>query len=206
MIGLPRGWEAHQMLITLSDKLSDAFRLAHELHRGQVRKGSGVPYISHLLAVCAYVLEDGGTEEQAVAALLHDAVEDQGGQATLDLIHSRFGATVADIVEICTDSCCIPKPPWRARKQAFLSSLASAPPEAVRVIAADKLHNLGTIHRDYLSAGDEVWRRFKGGKKGTLWYYHELAEFFNSQELTGLTARYLDEYEAFTTSIRRQSA
>lgn len=152
-------------------RLADALRLAAELHAGQRRKGSDTPYVAHLLAVCALVLEHGGDEAQAVAALLHDAVEDAGGDPVRAVIRERFGDDVLAIVEGCTDTDETPKPPWRARKERFLARLAQAPPRVRLVVAADKLHNVTCTRRDLAREGAAVWTRFRGGREGTLWYY-----------------------------------
>ena len=149
---------------------------AAQLHAGQVRKGSGTPYIAHLLAVTSLVLEHGGDEDEATAALLHDAVEDQGGEATLAEIRRRFGPAVAEIVEGCSDTLATPKPPWRARKEAFLARLPQASPSVRLVSTADKLHNARTVLADLRMMGDAVWDRFQGGKEGTLWYHRSLVE------------------------------
>jgi (p)ppGpp synthase/HD superfamily hydrolase len=137
--------------------------------------------MAHLLAVASLVLEDGGDEEQAIAALLHDAPEDQGGQETLEAIRLRFGARVADIVDGCTDTYESPKPPWRQRKELYLDHLHTASEEVCRVSLADKLHNARSILIDLLRCGDGVWERFNGGKAGTLWYYHSLLRVFRSR-------------------------
>ncbi len=143
-----------------------------------MRKGSDVPYVAHLLGVAALVLEDGGDEDQAIAALLHDAPEDQGGREILDEIRRRFGERVARIVDGCTDTYQSPKPPWRQRKEAYLSHLQDAPAEVLRVSLADKLHNARSILNDLYRSGDAVWERFTGGKEGTLWYYRSLVQTF----------------------------
>ncbi len=160
----------------LTDRFSDALAYAEEVHRQQKRKGTEVPYVAHLLAVCALVLEHGGNEEQAIVALLHDAVEDQGGLARLKEIREKFGDRVADMVAACSDAVNSPKPPWDQRKQKYLALLAEHDPAVRLVSCADKLHNACAILRDYQSVGDEVWKRFKGGKQGTLWYYRSLAD------------------------------
>ncbi len=150
---------------------------AAQLHAGQVRKGSGTPYIAHLLAVTSLVLEHGGEEDEAIGALLHDAAEDQGGEATLAEIRRRFGREVAEIVEGCSDTLATtPKPPWRTRKEAFLARLPQASPSVRLVSTADKLHNARTILADLRMMGDAVWDRFQGGKEGTLWYHRSLVE------------------------------
>lgn len=169
--------------IILSSRFQTAFDFAFQLHASQNRKGSGVPYISHLMAVTALVIEDGGDEDQAIAALLHDAVEDQGGIHTLEEIQNRFGERVAFIVKGCTDTFITPKPPWRERKETYLSHLLQAPKDVRRVSLADKLHNAQSILRDLRKDGDSIWERFNGGKEGTLWYYNTLVEIF--QQIDG---------------------
>lgn len=166
----------------LTVRFEEALVYAAQLHRFQTRKGTEIPYVSHLLAVTALVIQDGGDEDQAIAALLHDAVEDQGGRETLAEIHRRFGEQVARIVEHCTDAYEDPKPPWRARKESYLARLRQAPPEVQRVSLADKLHNARSILRDLRSGGPQVWERFRGGKEGTLWYYRSLVEIFTPAE------------------------
>jgi len=153
---------------------------AARLHARQTRKGTNIPYIAHLMAVAGLVLENGGDEEETIAALLHDAVEDQGGAATREEIRRRFGDRVVEIVDGCTDSDKVPKPPWRARKEAFLSRLPYASPSVRLVSAADKLHNARTILADYRVMGDAVWKRFAGEKNGTLWYYRALVDAFRA--------------------------
>ena len=158
----------------LGDRFERALVYAARLHANQVRKGSGIPYISHLLSVTALVLEDGGDEDQAIAALLHDAIEDQGGDKTRQEIKAMFGDRVTNIVNGCTDSEVIPKPPWKERKQKYIEKMRYASVEVKRVSMADKLHNARSILADYRQHGNEVWNRFKGGKEGTLWYYDSL--------------------------------
>ncbi len=161
-------------------RFQQALVYAERLHARQVRKGTRIPYFSHLLSVTALVMEAGGDEDEAIAALLHDAVEDQGGQATLDEIRHRFGQPVADIVESCTDAFSTPKPPWRQRKESYLRHLNEASPSALRVSLADKLHNARTILTDLRHNGPNIWKRFRGGREGSLWYYRELADFFSA--------------------------
>ena len=163
---------------TLSPRFDEALVYAARLHKNQKRKGSGIPYISHLLGVAALVLEDGGDEDEAIAALLHDAVEDQGGIKTLQEIRIRFGLHVANIVEGCTNSFTFPKPPWKIRKEQYLLKLKSASPDIIRVSLADKVHNASSTLRDISRDGDQVWARFTGGKKGALWYYQALFQIF----------------------------
>lgn len=159
-----------------SDRMVRAFALAHELHAQQRRKSTDAPYITHLMAVAALVGEHGGTEEMVIAALLHDAVEDQGGVATLARIRTEFGDDVAELVEAATDASTHPKPPWRARKEAHLARLATASPAARLVIAADKLHNARSLVATLKREGVSAWRHFKGGRDGTIWYYASMVD------------------------------
>ena len=183
----------------MSERFEDAFLYAARLHARQVRKGSGIPYVSHLMSVCALVLENGGGEDEAIAALLHDAVEDQGGEPTLVEIRARFGPRVAEIVDGCTDTDQEPKPPWRPRKEEFLVALRSASPEVRRVVACDKLHNARSTVRDYRLYGEAIWSRFTGRRDGTLWYYRALVGVLRSEELAPLVQeldRVVTELEA----------
>jgi (p)ppGpp synthase/HD superfamily hydrolase len=167
------------------ERLANALGFATQLHATQKRKGSGVPYISHLLAVAAIVLEHGGTEDEAIAALLHDAVEDQGGQATLALIRDRYGDTVAAIVAGCTDTDEVHKPSGRPRKERYLAHFADAPPSVLLVVAADKLHNARSVLADYRELGDALWPRFTGNRDGTLWYYRAVADALRARVQSG---------------------
>ncbi len=160
----------------LSDRFEQALIYATRLHSNQVRKGSNVPYISHLLGVTALVLEDGGSEEEAIAALLHDAIEDRGGDKIRQEIKAKFGELVAEIVEDCTESDTDPKPAWKERKLATIKKLREVSPQAKRVILADKLHNARSILGDWYRIGDAIWERFKTGKAGTLWYFRSIVE------------------------------
>lgn len=161
-------------------RFDEALVLAHDLHRNQTRKGTQIPYVSHLLAVSAIVIENGGDEDQAIAALLHDAAEDQGGRATLDHVRRQFGASVASIVADCTDAWTEPRPAWRERKEAYLARLPRKPRRSLLVSLADKTHNAEAILFDYLELGDGLWPRFSGGAVGTRWYYGELSAIFSS--------------------------
>ncbi|MEC4812935.1 MAG: HD domain-containing protein [Scytonema sp. PMC 1069.18] len=162
----------------LSDRFEQALVYANKLHAQQTRKGGNVPYISHLLSVAALVLEDGGDEDEAIAALLHDAVEDQGGKATREVILNIFGERVVEIVDGCTDADTIPKPPWKERKQQHIEKLRHASASVRRVALADKLHNARSILSDLYKDREATWKKFKGGKEGTLWYYRTLTELF----------------------------
>jgi hypothetical protein len=164
--------------VVLGERFEQALQFAAATHRTQLRKGSGIPYVGHLLGVCSLVIEDGGGEDEAIAALLHDAPEDQGGELKLNEIRTRFGDHVADIVAACSDTFEVPKPPWRARKENHLRHLSGQPEAALRVSLADKLFNARAILRDYLVVGDELWARFQSGRDGQLWYYRELADRF----------------------------
>lgn len=162
----------------LTERFTLALTFATQLHANQVRKGSGVPYIAHLLGVASIALEYGANEDEAIAALLHDAIEDQGGVATREEIRRRFGDVVTAIVEGCTDAQTTPKPPWRDRKEIYLAHLPTASESVLLVSAADKLYNARSILKDYRLLGEELWQRFKGGRDGTLWYYRALADAF----------------------------
>jgi len=165
----------------LTHRFEAALIYALRLHADQTRKGSATPYFAHLMSVAALVLEDGGDEDEAIAALLHDAIEDQGGAEVRAEIRRRFGERVAAIVDGCTDAETIPKPPWRARKERYLASLADASPAVIRVEAADKLHNARSILRDYRRLGESLWSRFSGGREGTLWYYREMTRILQER-------------------------
>ena len=156
------------------EKFEQALPYAARVHRDQVRKGTSTPYITHLLAVASIVGENGGTEDEVVAALLHDAPEDQGGEARLGEIRARFGDWVAEIVDGCTDTYETPKPPWRERKERYLAHLAGASGSVRLVSSADKLHNARTVLSDYRLLGEDLWTRFNGKKVGTLWYYRAI--------------------------------
>jgi (p)ppGpp synthase/HD superfamily hydrolase len=149
--------------------------MAAQLHAGQFRKASSIPYTAHLLAVTALVLEHGGDEDEAIASLLHDAVEDQGGPPVLAEIERRFGQAVARIVEGCTDTDQSPKPPWRERKEAHIAHVHAAPRSVQLVVAADKLHNVRSMIADYRRLGPGLWSRFTASGPETLWYYRAMA-------------------------------
>ncbi len=176
----------------LNDRFEQALILAHRLHQAQVRKGLKVPYISHLMSVAALVLEDGGDEDEAIAALLHDAVEDQGGAATRELIRSQFGDRVVAIVDGCTESDQQPKPPWRERKEAHLVKLVGASTSVCRITLADKLHNVRSLLMDYQTMGEALWGKFGGGRSGTLWYYRQMVVVLEPQ-VSGILMQMLTE-------------
>jgi (p)ppGpp synthase/HD superfamily hydrolase len=170
--------------LSYGEKFEEALIYAAQLHKYQTRKGTGTPYVTHLLAVAAIVGENGGTENETIAALLHDASEDQGGRERLEDIRARFGDTVAEIVDGCTDTYEDPKPAWRPRKEAYVEHAATVSPSVRLVSAADKLHNARSILKDLRALGDELWTRFTGGKDGTLWYYRALVEAYEKNGAT----------------------
>jgi (p)ppGpp synthase/HD superfamily hydrolase len=165
----------------LTDRFDRAVLFAIDLHRSQLRKGTKIPYVTHLFAVCSLVLEDGGTEDEAIAALLHDGPEDQGGAAVLEAIRERFGPTVAQMVEGLSDAMPAPgeaKAPWRSRKEAYLRHLADASESVLRISLADKLHNARSILVDVETDGEAVWSRFNAGRDEQAWYYGQLLAIF----------------------------
>jgi len=184
----------------LTHRFRAALNLAFDLHRTQERKGSGVPYVAHLLGVASLVMEHGGNEDAAIAALLHDSVEDQGGLPILAQIRAEFGEEVAASVLACSDSTTEPKPPWRARKEAYLAHLGQASGAAQLVSACDKLYNLRTIVDDYACVGEALWARFTGGRDGVLWYYGALADTFTIQSPV------VDELRATAATLLRATS
>lgn len=161
-----------------SPKFVQALGYAARLHARQFRKRTDRPYIGHLLSVTSIVIEYGGDEEMAIAALLHDAVEDQGGMQRLREIRRKFGKRVAQIVEGCTDSYTEPKPPWMDRKRAYVARVAGESEDVRLVSAADKLSNTREVLHDFRVRGESVFERFQGKKEGTLWYYRALVDEF----------------------------
>ncbi len=162
----------------LGPRFLRAFLFAAEKHKHQTRKASSIPYVAHLMGVASLVLEAGGDEDLAIAALLHDVVEDCGGAPMLKEVRRRFGSRVAKVVDGCTDSDTYPKPPWRERKDKYIARLKTENDDTRLVSAADKLNNVRSILSDYRAIGDEVWSRFSGGREGTLWYYRALLDEF----------------------------
>jgi (p)ppGpp synthase/HD superfamily hydrolase len=169
---------ARRRPVKLGPRFHRAFLFAAEKHAGQTRKASTIPYIAHLIGVASLVLEAGGDEDLAIAALLHDVVEDCGGVPMLKEVRRRFGARVANVVDGCTDAYIVPKPPWRERKESYISHLKTADPDTRLVSAADKLNNVRSILSDYRQVGEAIWSRFNGGRDGTLWYYRTLCDEF----------------------------
>jgi (p)ppGpp synthase/HD superfamily hydrolase len=186
---------------TFSDRFDRALAYAAVIHAGQVRKTNNVPYIAHLLGVTSIALEYGADEDEAIAALLHDAGEDAGGEGRIADIRARFGDKAAKIVEGCTDSLTIPKPEWRERKEKYIAHLESADAPTILVSAADKLYNTRAILRDLRREGDGVFDRFKGKKEGTLWYYRALVTAFRKHGENEL----IDELDRVVTEVERLS-
>ena len=167
---------------TLGERFDLALKMASGYHADQVRKGADTPYFGHLLGVASLVIDEGGTEDEAIAALLHDAPEDQGGLEALDEIGRVFGDHVREIVLGLSDTLDDPKPPWRERKERYLAHLREEDDRSVLLVSiADKLHNARSIVLDLAEHGEKVWERFGGGREGSLWYYEELVDIFNER-------------------------
>jgi (p)ppGpp synthase/HD superfamily hydrolase len=158
----------------LTARFDEALAFTSQVHRLQARKGGAIPYLAHLLAVTALVLEYGGDEDTAIAALLHDTVEDQGGLPMLERVRAAFGSRIAAIVMEVSDNEGDPKPPWKKRKQDFIDSIPRLSPEARLIALADKLHNVRSTIAEFRRVGDGVWAHFHGRRDGTLWYYREV--------------------------------
>ena len=167
----------------LTGQFSKALVYTEIKHHSQVRKGGDIPYVGHLLGVAGLVINDGGTEEQAIAALLHDAVEDAGGPETLNEIRANFGDDVARIVDECSDTDEMPKPPWRERKQNYINHLGAVGNDTILVSLADKLDNARSMLRDYNEHGPSLWDRFTvKDPHDHLWYYGELLSAYQSRD------------------------
>lgn len=187
-------------MTTLTERFDEAVRYAREVHAAQPRKGTGTPYLGHLLGVASIVLDDGGTEDEAIAALLHDAPEDHGGRPRLDEIRGRFGDAVARIVEDCTDSWEFPQKPWADRKLAYAEHARALAPPSLRVSAADKVHNTYTTLRDLRNIGEAVWARFNASADDVMAYYGKLVRSY--REAGG--GRLVDELERIVRGIERE--
>ncbi len=183
-------------------QFKEALGFAVETHATQRRKGSETPYVAHLLAVTSLVIEDGGSEDEAVAALLHDAAEDQGGEEMLATIGERFGPDVQRIVAACSDTFETPKPPWRERKEAYVAAIPGKAADEQRVSLADKVANSRAILFDLRTVGDELWARFNAGRDGQLWYYRALADAF----LANRPGPLADELDRTVPSIEAEAA
>ena len=191
-----------QRVTPLGRRFEQALLFATRKHAGQHRKGTAVPYVAHLLSVAGLVLEAGGDEDLAIAALLHDVVEDCGGAPVLKEVRRRFGKRVAHVVDGCTDTDLDPKPPWRQRKEDYIAHLRTADADTRLVSAADKLHNVRSIVATYREIGDRVWERFHGKRDGTLWYYRTLLDEFQRKKSSPLIReleRAVIELEAVVT-------
>ena len=188
--------------MNLSPRFEQALHYAVLIHAGQLRKGTEIPYLSHLLGVASIALEYGANEDEAIGALLHDAGEDAGGRGRIEDIRQRFGNIVADIVDGCTDADVVPKPEWQKRKEDYIAHIPTASASVRLVSASDKLHNARAILRDYRLHREELWKRFNGGKKGTLWYYRALVKAFAAAEQNEL----VEELDRVVSEIEKLSA
>ncbi len=191
----------------LTSRFDEAYRYAADLHRDDLRKGTDVPYLTHLLGVASLVLEDGGDETQGMAALLHDAAEDhptpQGPRGRIEDIRSRFGAEIASLVAFCTDHFEVVAPPTEVRKDRYVAHLREATDLAgLRISLADKLHNARSIRHDLRVSGDAVWDRFNAGAAFQLHYYRGLVEAFRSRTEIGFTSPMLDELNEVVAAIQ----
>jgi len=190
----------------ISQRLYQALEFTFKLHGQDARKASDVPYLAHLLSVCAMVQQDGGDEDEAIAALLHDALEDKPEETNRQEIRERFGERVVTIIDASID---VPldykggaKPPWRQRKEAYLVHVRSADPRLLRITIADKVDNARAILADYQRLGDRLWERFNAGKKEQLWYYKSCV---NAYESAGCQGPLLEELRRLVNQIRTQA-
>jgi (p)ppGpp synthase/HD superfamily hydrolase len=206
---MPKSAKRRKSAINLGPRFHRAFQFAAEKHHGQTRKASTIPYIAHLMGVASLVLEAGGDEDLAIAALLHDVVEDCGGVPMLKEVRRCFGKRVAEVVDGCTDAYEVPKPPWRERKESYIRRLKKESADTRLVSAADKLNNVRSILSDYRAVGESVWSRFNGGREGTLWYYRTLRDEFLRRDKPNRITRDLElavnELEFLTGQFRATS-
>lgn len=186
----------------LTERFEDALAYAAHIHGTQVRKATEIPYVAHLLGVTSIALDYGADEDEAIAALLHDSIEDVGPEVR-DEIRDRYGENVLEIVEGCTDTDQKPKPAWRKRKEEYIRHVAGSNPSVLLVSASDKLHNARAILADYRVLGDALWSRFKGGKDGTLWYYRALVDAFRG---AGTNPMLVDELDRTVTELEELAA
>jgi (p)ppGpp synthase/HD superfamily hydrolase len=181
-----------------SSSLLHALQFAGHIHADQRRKGGDIPYLSHLMAVCALVLDYGGTETEAIGALLHDAAEDCGGREMLDRVRNTFGDKVAEIVAGCTDTFEDPKPAWKPRKEAYIQHLRTASDSVRTVACGDKLHNLLCTVRDLRAhPGAEYWSRFSAGREDQVWYYRSCLEAFRQGKAPAMLPEYAIVFREF---------
>ena len=185
---------------TPSPRFEEAFRYAAQVHRTHTRKGTGAPYIGHLMGVTSIVLDDGGSEDEAIAALLHDAAEDAGGRDRVHDIRARFGETVARIVEDCTDSWTTPKEPWAERKRRYAEHARTLSASSLRVSASDKVHNTYVLLRDLRNQGDAVWGRYEASPDDVVAYYRGLVRSFREAGGGAL----VDELDRIVRAIERE--
>jgi len=186
------------------DKYLEAYNYSYKLHKKQMRKGSNIPYFTHLSSVSNLIIENNGTTTQAIAGLLHDAVEDQGGAKTLAIIKRKFGPKVAKIVDQCSDTTIEPKPPWKARKIKYIQNIKNKTQNTLLVSLCDKYHNASCILSDYQKVGEEIWDRFTASKQETFWYYESLYKEFkrylkNHPELIKAYKNKVDEMKRIIT-------
>ena len=184
----------------LSNKFEEALIYATSAHGNQMRKKTGIPYVAHILGVTAIALEYGANETEAIGALLHDTVEDCGGEERLRDIRERFGDDVAEIVDGCTDTYKTPKPPWLERKRTYIEHLKDSDSSTRLVSASDKLHNTRAILAELRRSGLEVFERFAGKKDGTVWYYRTLVTAFRQH---GDHADLIDELDRVVSEIEK---
>ena len=184
-------------------KYKKALDFAYKIHFDQNRKKTNIPYFTHLVSVSNHVIESDGTTDEAIGGLLHDAVEDQGGLKTLKKIRKLFGNKVAQIVNECSDTLVVPKPPWLTRKKKYLSDIKKKSQSAMFVSLCDKLHNGTSIVNDYKRKGKEVWTRFTAKPKQVAWYYEGLYKEF-SKHLKGHKVL-KDNYLGVVKEIKRIS-
>ena len=182
----------------------DALSYATQLHGTDTRKGTSIPYVAHLLGVCSLVLVDGGTEDETIAALLHDALEDHPTETSREVIAERFGPMVLAIVEACTDTPPDyeggPKPPWRQRKTAYLEHVSQVDAKGQRVALADKLDNARSILTDYRRIGESLWSRFNAGKEDQIWLFRSLVLAFRTAGATGFL---VEEFDRTVSELER---
>ena len=188
-----------------SPRLSAAFEYACQLHANQPRKGTTIPYIAHLMAVAALVMEHGGGEDEAIAALLHDAIEDQNHDGSVPgKIGTLFGPKVLALVEACSDSKGLDKPEWRPRKETYLAHLRTAPANVRLIAAADKLHNARAILADYRRMGEDLWERFTEGRDEQLWYYRSLVSALRKADYGGQSRALVDQLDEVVTALESE--
>jgi (p)ppGpp synthase/HD superfamily hydrolase len=188
----------------LTDRFLEALAFAHKVHLDDTRKGTSIPYLAHLLSVCGAVLADGGDEDEAIAALLHDTLEDHADTVSREELARRFGERVLVLIEVCTDTPADyrggPKPPWRQRKTAYLEHLRRTPAADLRVSVADKLDNARALLADYRELGEALWSRFNAGREEQLWYFRSLVDGFR---YAGVRSRLLEELDRVVTELER---